>query len=369
MSVFYDLIRPLLFCLPPEAAHELTLRGLRPWERFLQGRAAPPAADSLLAQRVWGLDFAHPLGLAAGFDKNGALPHVWSALGFAFAEIGTVTALAQPGNPRPRLFRLPAERGLINRLGFNNAGASAVAADLAARLAHVRPPGPLGVNIGKSKLTALERAADDYCASLRALFPLADYVVVNVSSPNTPGLRDLQAEEQLAPLLAALQEENRRLARAHAVPPRPVLVKVAPDLADQALAALVDTVRTHGIAGLIATNTTVERNALPAGHALAEQAGGLSGAPLRARATSVLRALYHHSAGQLPIIGVGGIGSGADAYERIRAGASLVQAYTGFVYGGPGFARRTIAELRALLQRDGFTNVAQAVGIDARAPA
>lgn len=366
--MLYELARPLLFQLPPEVVHQLAFHALSPWQAVLErfpARAA--AADPLLGQRLWGVTFPHPLGLAAGFDKNGALPHVWPALGFAFAELGTVTALPQPGNPPPRLFRLPAERALINRLGFNNAGAEAVAAALAARFAAGRPPVPIGINLGKSKVTGIERAADDYCASLRALHGLADYLVLNVSSPNTPGLRDLQAETQLAPLLAAVQAENRRLAAAAGLAPRPLLLKIAPDLADEVLPGVVATARAHAVAGVIATNTTIDRRALPRGHPLAGEAGGLSGAPLRARATAVVRALYRLGDGALPIIGVGGVASGADAYEKIRAGASLVQAFTGFIYGGPTFAHDVVGELRALLTRDGFTNVADAVGLDARA--
>ena len=365
--MLYELARPLLFQLPPETAHHLAFASLALWQAALQRRQATPAApDPLLTQTLWGLSFPNPLGLAAGFDKNGALPHVWPALGFGFAELGTITALPQPGNPPPRLFRLPVEQALINRLGFNNDGAEAVARTLAARLAAGRPPIPLGINLGKSKVTPLDDAADDYCASLRALHGLADYLVLNVSSPNTPGLRDLQAEAQLAPLLAAVQSENRRLARAAGIAPRPLLLKVAPDLGDDALPAIVAAVRAHDLAGVIATNTTIDRGALPAGHPLAGEAGGLSGAPLRARATAVVRALYRLGEGALPIVGVGGIFSGADAYEKIRAGASLVQAYTGFVYGGPAFATRVARELRALLVRDGFASVTQAVGVDAR---
>ncbi|MEO8603709.1 MAG: quinone-dependent dihydroorotate dehydrogenase [bacterium] len=364
--VLYDFLRPLLFTLPAEAAHGVAFRALAAWQAVLErSTAAAPPHDALLSQTLWGLQFANPLGLAAGFDKNGALPHVWSRLGFGFAELGTVTALAQPGNPPPRVFRLAAERGLINRLGFNNAGAEAVARDLGARLAHARPPLPLGINLGKSKLTPLERAADDYLASLRALDALADYLVVNISSPNTPGLRDLQSEAQLAPLLAAVQGENRRLASARGGSPRPLLVKVAPDLNDEALASLVEVAVALGVAGLIATNTTIDRSSLPAGHSLACEAGGLSGAPLRARSTAVIRTLHRLARRRLPIVGVGGVFSGADAYEKLRAGASLVQAYSGFVYGGPGFAARVAAELRALLQRDGVQHIADVVGVDA----
>ena len=362
----YDILRPLLFALPAETAHAVAFRALAVWQSLLEHTApAPPPDDALLDQTLWGLRFRNPLGLAAGFDKNGALPHVWAALGFGFAELGTVTALAQPGNPPPRLFRLPAERALINRLGFNNHGAEAVARALAVRLSRRRPGLPLGLNLGKSKLAPLERAADDYLASLRALAPLADYLVLNVSSPNTPGLRDLQSEAQLAPLLAALQTENQRLAKARGVAPSPLLVKLAPDLADEALAALVEVALAQQVAGLIATNTTIDRAALPAGHPLAGEAGGLSGAPLRARATAVVRTLHRLGRGRLPIIGVGGVFSGADAYEKLRAGASLVQAYTGFVYRGPAFAPRVCAELRALLLRDGVRHVSEVIGVDA----
>ena len=365
--MLYALARPLLFRLPAERAHRLGFLALAQLQSVLQRR--PPAAaphDPVLAQQVWGLDFPNPLGLAAGFDKNGELPHVWARLGFGFAELGTVTALAQPGNPPPRMFRLPEHGALINRLGFNNQGAAAVAAGLAARLAGGRPPIPLGINLGKSKLAPLEDAAADYCAGLRALHGLADYLVVNVSSPNTPGLRDLQAEAQLAPLLAAVQDENRRLAAAAGRAPLPLLLKIAPDLADEALPAIVGLAQSHRLAGLIATNTTIDRSALPAGHPLAGEAGGLSGAPLRARSTAVVRQLHRLAGGGLPIVGVGGIASGADAYEKIRAGASLVQAYTGFVYRGPGFARLVLDELRALLRRDGFASVRDAIGVDAR---
>jgi dihydroorotate dehydrogenase len=366
-AVLYDFLRPLLFTLPPEQAHGLAFRALAAWEVWLE-RAAPTRRgddDALLSQTVCGLRFPNPLGLAAGFDKNGALPHVWPALGFGFAELGTVTALAQPGNPPPRMFRLADVQGLINRLGFNNAGAEAVALALTRRLATRRPPIPLGINLGKSKLAPLERAADDYVASLRVLAPLADYVVINVSSPNTPGLRDLQAEAQLAPLLARLRAANDASAAARGRTPPPLLLKLAPDLADDGLAGIVEVARANRIAGLIATNTTIARGTLPNGHPLAHESGGLSGAPLRARSTAVVRQLRRLSGGELPIIGVGGVFSGADAYEKIRAGASLVQAYTGFIYGGPGFADRVCRELRALLQRDGLRNVSDAVGVDA----
>jgi dihydroorotate dehydrogenase len=365
-AVLYRWLRPLLFAIPAETIHGWTSSGLGVVERILE-HAGPPAvaADPVLVQELWGLTFPNPVGLAAGFDKNGALPHVWAALGFGFAELGTLTAQAQPGNPKPRLFRLPEQQGLINRLGFNNRGAAAVAAELQARLARRPSRIPLGINLGKSRATPIENAVEDYRASFAALFDCAAYVVVNVSSPNTPGLRDLQAEAQLAPLLEALQQDNRRLAAARGVAPRPLLVKIAPDLSDDGLRAIVSVTTGCGVAGLIATNTSIDRGLLPAEHPLAGEAGGVSGAPLRERATAVIRRLHLLSGGQLPIIGVGGIFSAEDAYAKIRAGASLVQLYTGFVYEGPGLARRICAGLHTLLARDGFANVAAAVGVDA----
>jgi dihydroorotate dehydrogenase len=364
--VLYRGIRPLLFSIAPETVHDWTRTALIPAQRLLERRATRAAAlDPLLAQELWGLTFPNPLGLAAGFDKNGELPHVWAALGFGFAELGTVTAQAQTGNPPPRLFRLADQRALINRLGFNNLGAVAVARRLGERLRRHRPAIPIGINLGKSRVTALEHALDDYRASFTALVDCADYVAINVSSPNTPGLRDLQSETQLARLLEALQVDNQRWAAERHRAPRPLLVKLAPDLDDEALRGIVSVALGCGCAGVIATNTTVERGALPVGHPLAAEPGGLSGAPLRARATAVIRRLYALSGGQLPIIGVGGIGSAADAYEKIRAGASLVQVYTGFVYEGPAFPRRLCRELRLLLRRDGFGSISRAVGVDA----
>ena len=364
--MLYRVARPLLFALPAETIHGWTSNALSVVEAVLERTGMTGRAlDPLLQQELWGLAFPNPVGLAAGFDKNGRLPHVWAALGFGFAELGTVTAQAQPGNPRPRLFRLPGERALLNRLGFNNAGAAAVARGLRGRLARRRPPIPLGLNLGKSRATPFESAVDDYRISLAALFDWADYLVVNVSSPNTPRLRDLQAEAQLGPLLEALQADNRQLAAERQIAPRPLLVKVAPDLSDDGLRAVVSVATGSGAAGLIATNTTVDRSLLSPDHPLAGEAGGISGAPLRDRATAVIRRLYRLSGGQLPIIGVGGIFSAADAYAKIRAGASLVQVYTGFVYEGPGLPRRISSGLRTLLERDGFATVTAAVGVDA----
>lgn len=364
--MLYRLARPLLFLIPPETIHRWTSGALGLGQRILERTGTSARArDPVLGQELWGLSFSNPVGLAAGFDKNGKLPHLWAALGFGFAELGTVTAEPQPGNPPPRLFRLPDQRALINRLGFNNSGAMAVAHNLRRRLRHYRPPIPLGINLGKSRSTPLHGAIDDYRASLAALFDWADYVAVNVSSPNTPGLRELQAASELAPLLEALQSDNRRLAVERRTAPRPLLVKVAPDLDDDALRAIVGVAAGTGVAGLIATNTTTDRSALPRGHPLAGEAGGLSGAPLGARATAVVRRLYQLGGGRLPIIGAGGIFTAEDAYAKIRAGASLVQVYTGFVYEGPGLPRRLCRDLRTLLARDGFDTVAAAVGADA----
>lgn len=366
MLALYRLLRPLLFRLDPETAHRLAFACLRVVELVLE--RAPlraPAREARLGQRLWGLDFPSPIGLAAGLDKNAEVPHVWAAFGFGFAELGTVTAEAQSGNPTPRLFRLIEDRAVINRMGFNNRGAAAVAAQLAARLARRPSAIPLGINIGKSRVTALEDAARDYRASLGALFSCADYLVVNVSSPNTPGLRDLQSAEQLGALLSSLQDENARLADARASAPRPILVKVAPDLDDEGLASLVQAARSADAAGFVATNTTLDRGELRAPAALVQEAGGLSGAPLRDRSTAVIRNLYRLVGGELPIIGVGGVFTADDAYEKIRAGAALVQVYTGLVYEGPALPRLLARGLAEHLGRDGFARLSDAVGTEA----
>lgn len=362
--MLYRAIRPILFRLEAERAHNLVFNGLAACEPFLarRARALQPWMDPALVQRLWGISFPNPVGLAAGFDKDARAPHVWPLLGFGYAELGTITAEAQPGNPAPRVFRLAPDRALINRLGFNNSGAEAVAQRLAHLLRTTRPAIPIGINIGKSRVTPLDDATSDYVRSLRRLFCFADYVVINVSSPNTPGLRDLQAEEPLAALLAALTKENEALARAQQQPPRPLLVKVAPDLADAALARIVQVARAGGAAGFVATNTTTQRAGLTTP---TEEAGGLSGAPLRERATAVVRTLYRCAGATLPIIGVGGIFTAEDAYARVRAGAALVQIYTGMIFEGPRLAHRIARGLGDLLRRDGFTHLREAVGRDA----
>jgi dihydroorotate dehydrogenase len=320
-------------------------------------RARRPAPRPRLATRVLGLDFESPFGLAAGFDKGDCSVAGLFALGFSHVEIGTITPRPQPGNDPPRLFRLPEHRALINRMGFNNAGMDACAERLAAL-----PPGarlgPVGVNVGKNKATPNERAAEDYLACIERLHPWADYVVVNISSPNTPGLRALQERDQLDALLRACAGRLAALA-----PGKPLLVKLAPDLAPEALDEAVDVAVAAGAAGIVATNTTLSRAGVER-HPRASEPGGLSGAPLEPLATSVVRRIARRAAGRVPVVGSGGVMSAEDAYAKIRAGASLVQVYTGLVYGGPGFVGRLCAGLDALLARDGFACVSEAVGAD-----
>ncbi|MGH8059800.1 MAG: quinone-dependent dihydroorotate dehydrogenase [Candidatus Entotheonellia bacterium] len=353
------LARPLLFRLDPEQAHRLSLG----WLSRL-GRLAPMPRllerwfcidHPTLQTRLCGLNICNPVGLAAGLDKNATAVAALSTLGFGFIEVGTVTPRPQPGNPSPRLFRLPADRALINRLGFNNDGASAVAQ----RLRGARHTIPIGVNLGKNADTPLSEALDDYRRGLEALYEVGDYFVVNVSSPNTAGLRDLQGSQQLSDLLTGLHGHNQALARHRQIPPRPLLVKIAPDLSADELDDVIEVVQGVPLDGIVATNTTLARQGLAS--TIAEP-GGLSGLPLRQRSTEVIRHLFERSQGRIPIIGVGGIFSAQDAYEKIRAGASLVQIYTGFIYEGPILTRAINAGLIRLLERDGFTHVSQAVG-------
>lgn len=368
--MLYDLLKPAVFNLDPEQAHDIAIAGLEKAGRCRLTRRALEARygfeDPRLGQTLWGLPFPSPVGMAAGFDKNARAAAALAALGFGFIEIGTVTPRAQPGNPKPRIFRYTPDGAVINRMGFPNDGAERVAARLA-RLGKL--PVPLGVNLGKNKDTPLEDAARDYVTALERLFPHADYAVVNVSSPNTPGLRLLQGAEHLEILMRAVQTANRRLAPAHGRAPLPVLLKIAPDLAPEdlegiaRLALAADPVWGAPLLdGLIATNTTLSRDGL---RHPSQEAGGLSGQPLKARSTAIVRTLYRLTEGRIPLVGVGGIASGADAYEKIRAGASLVQLYTGFVFEGPGIALRIKRELSALLQRDGFSALRDAVGKDA----
>lgn len=357
--LYTRLLRPLLFTLSrrdPEAAHERTLALLATLShapRLLAlARRAWAVADPALARTVCGLRFPNPVGLAAGMDKDGVALPAWAALGFGFVEVGTVTWHAQSGNPRPRLFRLPADAALINRMGFNNHGAAA----LAARLQQLPPLGiPIGVSLGKSRVTPVEAAVDDYCAALRALYAWGDYFAINVSSPNTPGLRALQDRAQLAGLLAALQQANRALSAERGVAPKPLLVKIAPDLSDQAIGEVLEVCAEQAVSGIIAVNTTLSRAGLPhTPPARAAETGGLSGRPLAATALRIVRLISRETGGRLPIIGVGGICGPDDARRMLDAGASLVQLYTGLVYAGPGLVR---AINRGLLASAGKTSL------------
>jgi dihydroorotate dehydrogenase len=322
-------VRPILFSLSAETAHDLAIRNLRAasnWPfalRMLECFQPPPQPKT-----VFGLTFPNPIGLAAGFDKSGVAIPACAALGFGFVEIGTVTAKAQPGNPKPRIFRYPKQGALINRLGFNNDGADVVAARLRKlRESDNRPAIPVGINIGKSKITPIEEAVADYLYSFRLLAPLADYVVLNVSSPNTPGLRSLQEHDALEQLLRTICDENQSSRK-------PVLLKIAPDLSLSELEQIIASCERNGIAGIIATNTTVDHSAIPASR---DQVGGLSGRPLREKSTEFVRAITSRS--QLPVIASGGIFDAASAREKLEAGAQLLQIYTGYVYRGPALLR------------------------------
>ena len=333
-STLYRITQPLLFSLDAERAHHLAFGGLRALGALPGGLGLIAAMwggrpDPRLAVEVAGLRFPSPIGLAAGFDKDAVGYEALLALGFGFVEIGTVTALPQPGNPKPRMFRLPADRALINRLGFNNGGAEAAAQRLKMR---DRTRGVVGINIGKSKVTPEEDAASDYERSADLLAPLADYLVVIVSSPNTPGLRNLQAVEKLEPILRAVESASARRGKAP-----PLFVKIAPDLSDEDIDAVAELASTLNLAGIVATNTTIARTGLstPKERVEALGAGGLSGAPLRARANEVLKRLRSKVGPKRALIGVGGIETAEHAWERMQAGADLVQLYTGFIYGGP----------------------------------
>jgi dihydroorotate dehydrogenase len=304
------------------------------WRRRFAKQPKRPRWSERARVEAFGLRFPNRIGLAAGFDKGDVVPEALFALGFGFVEIGTVTPRPQAGNPKPRIFRLTEHHALVNRMGFNNPGADAVAA----RLAKVRHrAGPIWLNIGKNKDTPNEDAASDYVRALQTLYPFADAFVINISSPNTPGLRDLQAEDKLGPLLAATIQEARACAERFSVPARPVLLKLSPDLADDALPRIARLAEASGLSGLIATNTTLAR---PVEHANARESGGFSGPALRARASDVVKSL--HTATALPIVGVGGVQTKADVEEKIAAGATLVEIYTGFIYGGPGTVKRLL---------------------------
>ncbi len=376
-DLYRSLLRPILFSglnLDPEWLHQQTLQWLQ-WTDLAAPIALRQAilsqmqnaygyADPRLSTSCFGCDFANPLGLSAGFDKDGQGAAVWPYFGFGFAELGTVTQHAQAGNQQPRLFRLVEDEAALNRMGFNNQGSLALAERLQTRSKRFDRPiqtMPIGINLGKSKITELDDAAGDYRESFRRLRDLGDYFVINVSSPNTPGLRSLQSVEQLNPIFTALNEEN--------VGHKPILVKIAPDLIDDDILAVVDLARACNLAGIIATNTTIRRDGLKTqvlartGNPIAEEAGGISGAPVRSRSTEVIRLIYRHTHGEFPIVGVGGIFNADDAWEKITAGASLLQVYTGWIYEGPAMVRQILSGLVDRLDAAGLDTLDQAVGL------
>jgi dihydroorotate dehydrogenase len=317
--------------------------------------------DPRLSQSLWGLNFINPLGLAAGFDKDGLGAGIWSSFGFGFSELGAITLHSQAGNPRPRLFRLPQDKAALNRMGANNNGAAVMAKTLQETWNRKSRSLPIGINLCKSKVTGLEDAPQDYVGSFQYLKDWADYFVINVSSPNTPGLRSLQSGEQLEPILAALALINQ----SH----KPILIKIAPDLDWKAISDIIKLAQTYSLSGIIATNTTIRRDNLQTkilketGNPLTEEAGGISGLPLRDRSTEVIRFIYQETKGTLPIIGVGGIFTLDDAWEKITAGASLIQTYTGWLYQGPWMVPSILNGLLAKLDGSGLSNIAEAVGI------
>ena len=350
-SAWEKMFRPALFGLDAERAHELGMKALT------HGFARPfYASDTSFPEfgRIerFGLTFTNPLGIAAGFDKNGVAVNELASLGFGFVEVGTVTLRPQKGNEKPRLFRLPNDQALINRLGFNNDGAEVVAE----RLKRLKRKCIVGVNIGKNKDVPIEEAVENYLSCFEIVHPVADYIAVNVSSPNTPNLRELQQTEKLETLLEALRTRNRELGS------KPLLIKIAPDLAEAEIEAIVHICLSNEISGVIATNTTISREGLKTQDPGRFGDGGLSGKPLAAKANDVIRAIYRHSGGRLPIIGVGGIFTAQDAFYKIVAGASLLQAYTGFIYRGPGFAQEINKNLAFIFRSKGFSSLEDAIG-------
>lgn len=374
-GIYENIFRPMMFGLDAETAHEIGIESLRLGlsSEFAQ-RIASQRFGSQGFEDIerFGLRFANPLGIAAGFDKNGVAVNQLAALGFGFVEVGTVTYRPQKGNEKPRMFRLPADKALINRLGFNNDGADAVAA----RLRKLDKRCVVGVNIGKNKDISNDAAVENYLASFELVYEVADYIAVNISSPNTPNLRELQQGENLEVLLKSLQDRNRVLSpgfspqiseeEGRAQRAKPLLVKIAPDLKESDIEVIVDICLRHGIAGIIATNTTVSRRSLRTRQIEKFGAGGLSGRPLADRSNEVITQIFRHSKGKLPVVGVGGIFTADDAFEKIAAGASLLQAYTGFVYAGPAFARTVNDGLLKILKEKGFARIDDAVGTAVR---
>jgi len=364
--LYRSLLRPLLFRLPAETAHELALHTLSLSHGLTKVLLDERYKRSPFGKlKRFGLTFSNPVGLAAGFDKNGIALESLATLGFGFIEAGTVTCHPQPGNEKPRLFRLPLDRALINRAGFNNEGAK----EFAKRVTNHKPDCVLGVSIGKSRVVDVENAVEDYLKSFELVHRVANYVAVNISSPNTPRLRELQHARQLDELLRALQKRNQELdAESSGRGGLPILVKLSPDLSDDELKSIVEVVQRNNVAGLIATNTTTDRAGLqtPAATVKACGDGGLSGAPLRRRAAKVIANLYNLTGGSMPLVGVGGIFTAEDAWEMISAGASLVQIYTGLIYEGPTIARDINEGLRRIVSREGFVSFDEAVGCRAK---
>jgi len=340
--IYEKILRPIFFRQDPEDIHHRVMRLLELFGPtfLMQSMVAPFARGAGKPVEVFGLNFPNPVGLAAGFDKNAVAIPAWQALGFGFVEIGTVTAKGQPGNERPRLFRIPSEGAVINRMGFNNEGAEQIAQRLHKLHESFNLRIPLGINLGKSKVTPLEEAASDYLFSFTELYGEGDYFVVNVSSPNTPGLRQLQDKEHLSAIFSVLQKKNKELGG------KPILVKIAPDLEWSQLDEVLEVVEEQAISGVIATNTTISRNLLvQPDTARARETGGLSGKPLKNRSTAVIRYIVEKTLGKLPVIGAGGVFTADDAKEKLDAGAQLIQVYTGFIYEGPFIARKIIGKL------------------------
>lgn len=364
--LYRSILKPILFKIDPEKTHHLVINGLAtggkvPGMNRLMQSLYGVAESPELASELLGLKFPHPIGLAAGLDKNGQAVDGFSSIGLGFAEVGTVTPKGQPGNELPRLFRLPADEALINRMGFNNVGAEAMKSLLAKRK-YKRIP--IAVNIGKNKLTPNELAHEDYQACIRTLYTSGDFFVVNISSPNTQGLRDLQHGDELRKLLGYVMEEMSNQSKRQGGKTKPIFVKIAPDMSEDQLEHTVATIMESGVSGIIATNTTLSRTGLQ--HQNAGEAGGLSGKPLRDRSTAIIRSVYAQTGGKLPIIGSGGIFTAQDAYDKIRAGASLVEIYTALIYKGPEILRELTNGLKDCLKKDGYRNITEAVGADHR---
>jgi dihydroorotate dehydrogenase len=356
---YRKLVRPILFAQDAERAHDFTLKILAhaSCDEFICNAIGKFFAAPELPIELFGLKFPNPIGLAAGMDKFAVAVPVWEKLGFGFCELGGVTWRAQPGNPLPRMFRALADEAIVNRMGFNNPGAEALAQTLDEWKKSGRwPKSPVGINLGKSKITPLEKAAEDYTNSFRVLRDRADFFVVNVSSPNTPGLRELQDKSALDEILAALREQNETQ--------KPILIKIAPDLSFEAIDEILELENLRSVSGIVATNTTTSRpqTGNPSSQKIYSETGGLSGKPLRARSTEIIRHIFKQTNGKLPIIGVGGIFSVDDAWEKITAGAALVQIYTGLIYEGPGLAKKIVGGLREKLEKAGMKHLQAAVG-------